>query len=67
MRLGRGHRGSRNIDFPPRSITVVDRVINVWNALPSTANCTSLNFFKNSIEKTVFFWFSCLFVNILLV
>ena len=29
----------------------VDRVINVWNALPSTTNFASLNVFRNSIEK----------------
>ena len=34
----------------------VDRVINVWNALPSTVKFTSsLDVFRNSIEKTVFF------------
>jgi len=27
------------------------RVINVWNALPSTTNFASLNVFRNSIEK----------------
>jgi len=29
----------------------VDRVINVWNTLPSTINFASLNVFRNSIEK----------------
>ena len=29
----------------------VDRVIYVWNALPSTVNFTSLNVFRNSTEK----------------
>ena len=29
----------------------VDRVINVWNALPSTINFSSLNVFRNSTEK----------------
>ena len=32
----------------------VDRVINVWNALPSTVNFTSLHVFRNSINKIDF-------------
>ena len=36
----------------------VDRVINVWNALPSTTNFASLNVFRNSIEKIDFSSFS---------
>jgi len=36
----------------------VDRVINVWNALSSTANFASLSVFRNSIEKVDFSSFS---------
>jgi len=32
----------------------VDRVTNVWNALPSTTNFAALNVFRNSIEKIDF-------------
>jgi len=32
----------------------VDRVINVWNALPSTVNFTSLNILRNSFEQIDF-------------
>jgi len=43
----------------------VDRVMNVWNALPSTVNFASLNVFRNSTEKIDFSSF--LVCNILLV
>jgi len=32
----------------------VDRVINVWNALPSTANYSTLILFRNSIADVDF-------------
>ena len=34
-----------------RQKNFVDRVINVWNASPSTTNFASLNVFRNSNEK----------------
>jgi len=36
----------------------VDKVINVWNALPSTTNFASLNVFRNIMEKVDFSSFS---------
>ena len=59
-------RGHKYKLFKPRRTAstrqkfFVDRVINVWNALPSTTNFASLNVFKNSIEKVDFSSFSCL-------
>ena len=35
-------------------LLIVDRVINVWNVLPSTVNFASLNVLRNSTEKTDF-------------
>ena len=50
-------RGHKYKLFKPRCTAsirqkfFVDKVINVWNALPSTTNFASLNVFRNSIEK----------------
>ena len=40
----------------------VDRVINVWNALPSTVNFTSLNVFGLAMKRLIFlvFFLICL-------
>ena len=53
-------RGHKYKLFKPRCSTAsirqkffVDRVINVWNALPSTTNFASLNVFRNSIERLI--------------
>jgi len=53
-------RGHQYKLFKPRCTASIrqkvfgDRVINVWNALQSAVNLTSLNVFGNSIEKTDF-------------
>ena len=60
-------RGHKYKLFKPRCTAsirqkfFVDKVINVWNALPSTANFASLNVFRNSIEKIDFSSFSRLY------
>ena len=57
-------RGHKYKLFKPRCTAsirqkfFVDRVINAWNALPSTTNFASLNVFRNSIEKVDFSSFS---------
>jgi len=57
-------RGHKYKLFKPRCTAstrqkfFVDRVINVWNALPSTTNFASLNVFRNSIKKIDFSSFS---------
>ena len=64
-------RGHKYKLFKPRCTAsirqkfFVERVINVWNALPSTVNFTSLNVFRNSVEKIDFSSF--VVCNILLV
>jgi len=55
------NRGHKYKLFKPRRTAsirqkfFVDRVINVWNTLPSTTNFASLNVFGHSIEKIDFY------------
>ena len=50
-------RGHKYKLFKPRCTSslrqffVVDRVVNVWNALPSTVNFSTLTAFRNNIDK----------------
>ena len=60
-------RGHKYKLFKPRCTSslrqkfFVDRVVNVWNALPSTVNFSTLTAFRNSIDKVDFFYFALVF------